>query len=61
MLVTIASKKTLQKVCKFNMFFYIYCPLLFYKNIGKIEIIILIDFKNKINAINFAYVAKLDL
>lgn len=35
--------------------------MLFQKDINKVEIMILINFENKINIMNFAYGVKLDL
>lgn len=56
-----ASKKTKQEVKDLDKVFYVYYLILFPKNMGNTEILISINSKNKINAINPAYAAKLGL
>lgn len=59
-LATSNSKKISQVVKNLHQLFYICYFLLFQKNIGKIEIIALINFRSKVNAINSINTAKID-
>lgn len=56
---TSASEKVQQEISNLDQVFYFCYPLLFRKNTEKREILALIDFRSKVNAINLTYMAKL--
>lgn len=58
-LLTDDNMNALQKMRDLDQVSYIYYPLLLQKNERKAKIIILIDFKNEVNAMNLVYVDKL--
>lgn len=60
MLLIDFSKKALQKVRDLKQVYYICYAILFEKDLDKIKIMLLIDFKSKKNTRNLTYTAKLD-
>lgn len=59
--MTHSSEEALQQMRDLDQVIFIYYPILFKKDMEKIEIITLIDFENKINIINRTNAAKLSL
>lgn len=51
------SKKSLREVRNLDQVYHICYPIVFKINTQKVEIMALINFENKINIINFAYMA----
>lgn len=61
MLVIDANQEVLQELNNINQIFYIYYLIILWTNINKVKIMTLIVSKNKINIINFIYIAKLSI
>lgn len=59
MLVIDASKESAQEIKDLDQISYIYYFISLWKDRSKAKIMVLINFKRKINAINFIYMAKL--